>query len=282
MKNQKILVTGAGGFVGTALCRRLLKRGFEVYGLGRHKPDIKGLTGFFRQDITRSFSLDPVFDCVIHLAGHNVTYVGNRGPGLYRKVNVLGTEHVIKAVKSKKFIFLSTAKIYAQNGIPIKEDSPVRPQNNYEKSKFQAELKCRSLVSQKKLVIIRSVNIVGPGQKDKAILPVLFKKARAGKPFEIFMPRDLVLQFLFVEDVVEAILKFIVKDNISGTFNLASKVRIRLDDLAFRVKERTRCSSEVRFTNRSTCQFSEIFGLKAEKTIHWKAKTSLDKILKGF
>ena len=282
IKPAKILVTGANGFVGQALCRRLIKLGYSVYGLDRSSPIVVGLTHSYQQDITQSFTLSEDFNFVFHLAAYNVTHVGHQSAQQYQTVNVLGTQNVVAAVKTAHFVLLSTTKVYLSQGKMIDENAPVLPLQEYEKSKLAAEEVCRKELDNCSLVIFRSVNIVGKGQPEKAVIPVLFKKARANEPLEIFGPRSAVLQFLFVEDAVDAFVKRIDKSHISGVYNLAGPYHIRLDELAQQIKQICHSSSEIRYNNNDLVEFSQVSSAKAEKAFNWQAKTPMYKILESY
>ncbi|MCB9757526.1 MAG: NAD(P)-dependent oxidoreductase [Candidatus Omnitrophica bacterium] len=281
-QSAKILVTGANGFVGQALCRRLIHLGYSVFGLDRNSPVIAGLTHFYQQDITQSFTLKEDFDFVFHLAAYNVTHVGQQSAHQYQMVNVLGTQNVVAAVKTAHFVLLSTTKVYLAQGKIIDEDAPLLPLQEYEKSKLAAEEVCRKELDNRSLVILRCVNIVGAGQPEKAVIPVLFKKAKAGETLEIFGPRSTVLQFLFVEDVVDAFVHLIEKNNVSGVYNLAGSQHIRLDELAFQIKEICHSNSEIHYNNEDLVEFSQVSSAKAEKALHWQAKTSIQEILASY
>lgn len=281
-QSAKILVTGANGFVGQVLCRRLIKLGYPVYGLDRSACAVTGLTHFYQQDITQSFTLNEDFDFVFHLAAYNVTHVGHQSAQQYQTVNVLGTQNVVAAVKAAHFVLLSTSKVYLACGKMIDEDAPLLPLQEYEKSKLAAEEVCRKKFDNHSLVIFRSVNIVGAGQPEKAVIPVLFKKAKAGELLEIFGPRTAVLQFLFVEDAVDAFVHLIEKNYVSGVYNLAGPYHIRLDELAQSIKKICHSSSEIQYKNDDLTEFSQVSSAKAEKALHWQAKTSIQEILASY
>ena len=283
MATPKILVTGANGFVGRALCRRLLELDCRVYGLDiNDKGAGEGFKRFYSIDITHPFELTEKFDFVFHLAAHNVTHVGSQSADLYQLVNVRGTENVLNCAPAKNFIFLSTAKVYRAEGKPITENSAIEPASKYEASKFAAENICRELFVRGKLCVFRSVNIVGPGQPDKAVIPVLFKKAAAGEAMEIFGPRESFLQLLYVKDAVDAFVQVVERDGLAGNYNLASKDHMRLDELAESIKQICGSKSEIRLTNQALAPFSEVLANKVEKALGWKAKTTIREILEKY
>lgn len=280
MNSCKILVTGANGFVGKVLARRLAGKGHRVLALDRSQAGGSPAVEFYEQDISIPFQLSEEFDFVFHLAAHNVTHVGDRGAGLYEQINVLGTENVLNAARCRNFIFLSTTKVYKNEGKPVTEDSPLLPVNEYEKSKLAAESVCAKIFKGENLCMFRSVNIVGPGQPEKAVIPVLFKKAMSDEPLEIFGARESFLQFVFVEDAVEAFLKVCERDGVCGIFNLASRDNIRLDELARDIKRLCRSRSEIRFTSNTAAPFCEVIADKAKNELGWQAKTGVAEILK--
>ena len=93
------------------------------------------------------------FDFVFHFAAVNQTHIGKKTYSIYHKVNVLGTENVIKALNFDKFVFMSSAKIYEMNGVKIDESSPVLPIAEYEKSKLEAEKVCKNNIKKDGLAI---------------------------------------------------------------------------------------------------------------------------------
>ncbi len=280
IKFMKILVTGANGFVGRVLVRRLIEKGAIVFALDRVNAGGVPAVKFYEQDIGVPFELSEEFDFVFHLAAHNVTHVGDRGAELYETINVRGTENVLKSAPCRNFIFLSTAKVYKNEGRPVTEDSSLLPANEYEKSKLAAESVCAKIFKGENLCMFRSVNIVGSGQPEKAVIPVLFKKAMSGEPLEIFGARESFLQFVFVEDAVEAFLKVCERDGVCGVFNLASRDNIRLDELARDIKRLCRSRSEIHFTNTAVVPFCEVLADKAKSELGWQAKTGIAEILK--
>ncbi len=282
IKAAKILVTGANGFVGSALCRRLIKAGHAVYGLDCDGPRQEGFAFFYCQDITKAFELKEDFDFVFHLAAHNVTYVGSQEENLYHLVNVIGTQNVAKAVQTRHFVFVSTTKVYLAEGKPVDEESPVLPLQEYEKSKLAAETLCCELLEPSRVLIFRCANIVGSSQPQKAVIPVLFQKALLGETMPIFVPRGLVLQFLFIEDLVDAFVLVIEKKTLSGIYNLAGFEYVRLDQLAQMIKDICRSNSPIDFGDESTPVFSEIISLKAQNALGWTAKAGLKEILAAY
>ena len=282
-KSYKILVTGASGFIGRAFIQTLNHNAHAVYGLDLHFPDsLKNyrLKDFYTVDLTKPFELKGSFDFVFHLAGYNVTHVGPREESLYLQVNVEGTKNLLKAAPIKNFIFLSTSKVYKNEGKVINEDSKVAPENDYEKSKLQAEIICQKYFKGSHLTILRSVNIVGPGQSAKAVIPVFFENALAGKPLNIFVPGETHLQFVAVSDLIELFKATIEHGGLSGIFNVAPNEKIRIDELASQIIQLCGSRSKINFSNSSSVLFSEVDSKKINTALGWQTQRRLSEILK--
>jgi dTDP-glucose 4,6-dehydratase len=220
------------------------------------------------------------FDCVVHLAAYNVTHVGARDQDLYQRVNVDGTRNLLRALRARDFIFLSTSKVYKNDGSELTEDSLLAPQDDYARSKLLAEDVCRTCFQGERLTIFRSVNIIGPGQPVKALIPVLFRKALAGEPLEIFVPKDLLLQLLYVDDAVKAIEAVLTRGGLSGVFNLSPDEVVRTDQLSSKVKDICSSVSAIVFTNEGKAVFSRVSCARVQDQLGWKAAVRVEDALK--
>jgi dTDP-glucose 4,6-dehydratase len=285
MNKYNILVTGVNGFVGKALIQKLSNDEYNIYALDIMPPDSfadSKIKRFYQQDLTKPFKLDEAFDFVFHLAAYNVTHVGSANPEEYRKVNVLGTENLLRSANISNLVFLSTAKVYKTEGNLIDEDSALKPMHDYEKSKLESENICRKQFKGENLCIFRSINIVGPGQSRKAIIPVLFNNAILGKPLDIFAPKEFFLQFLYIDDITRLFEIVMAQGGVSGIFNLFSKDKIRIDKLAFEIIQLCQSSSTISFFNQTRAIFSEVISKKLKKTFGWEAQIEIKEILQKY
>jgi nucleoside-diphosphate-sugar epimerase len=279
---MNILVTGANGFIGQRLSSRLIDQGHQVFGLSLKSPSNTplGFKAYYQQDISKPFSLNGTFDLVIHLAAYNITHVGDKDGGHYTAINVDGTKHVLQAVQTKKFILLSTAKVYKNVGIPLTEDSPLEAKGAYEQSKLKAEEACQAFFKKGSLVILRPVNVVGWGQAAKAVIPVFFEKAKTNQPLDIIYPAHTPMQFVYVDDLADAVMFLISHENVDGIFNIAHEKTVNLEQLARAVITITHSSSVLNITrNAPEMLFSPVVCAKAYQQLGWKANTGLPKIL---
>lgn len=280
---MKILVTGGNGFVGQALVHALVRGLHEVYALdlkdeGYFKND--SIHGFYGQDIGEPFRLGKHFDFVFHLAAYNVTHVGDAAAKTYRRVNVGGTKHVLEAMAADHFVFLSTTKVYQRAPGVIDEDSLVAPMHPYEQSKLQAEDFCRQSFTGKSLTILRSVNIIGPGQTEKAVIPVFITRALRHESLNVFAPRGQWLQFIFVDDIVRLMVTILERSGgLGGLFNVAMDDIIRLEELVARVKSICGSKSPVLFGDEARAEETRVSFAKLAKALPWQPRVRLDAAL---
>lgn len=169
-----ILITGASGFVGGALARRLVEQGSGVRTLGRTQPGID--TEFFEGSIddqqVSSKALKGV-DCVIHLAGraHQLRETSVDPLEDFRAANSrLSQELATQAIEAgvRRFVFISSIGVngaFTQDGRPFTEASQPEPHSPYALSKYEAEVALRRLAerSHMELVIIRPPLVYGAG-----------------------------------------------------------------------------------------------------------------------
>jgi nucleoside-diphosphate-sugar epimerase len=165
----------------------------------------------------------------------------------------------------------------------LTEESPLAPQGAYEQSKLKAEEECRAFLKNENLVILRSVNVVGWGQAPKAVLPVFFQKAKANQPLDIIHSPDTPMQFVYVDDLIDAIEDVIDQKKACGIFNLAHDETVSLEQLARKIIAMTGSSSVINITDNTRKNiFSPVSCAKARQQLGWKAKTGLTEILKAY
>ncbi len=206
---NKILVTGATGFVGKRLVRRLLDDGHTVTILTRDVSRAKSFFGdavsVYEGDITRPETLKGLarrqFSYVFHLAAE----LNESSPDLW-VINVDGTRNLLESIKGKKlnrFIYLSSIGVLGQTNGPAREDMPYNPETKYEESKAEAEriITYFWLKHHIPYTIIRSTIIYGPNR----IFAEILKAAKSGYP--LIGRGNNRFHLIYVDDVVDALVK---------------------------------------------------------------------------
>lgn len=148
--SEKVLVTGASGFVGTALCEELVAAGKSVKGVGRAKREGFPAAAVFESIDLASGDLDEALvgdaDCVFHLAGQAHGKGGTEAQQLdgFRRANVdvsVNLANLAIAAGVRRFVFVSSIGVHGTrtDGEPISENSAFRPASSYADSKLEAE-----------------------------------------------------------------------------------------------------------------------------------------------
>lgn len=192
----KIAVTGANGFVGTALCQRLLMDGHQVTALTRNPWHFSGVSNQVISDYTNPdlVNLLKGHNCVVHLAAktHSGTKATKKNLAVYRAINLELSENLAKAAIAagiSRFIYLSSIKVNGEQTFdkPFHHTDTPKPEDAYGISKLEAEQSLRVIFSgtETGLVIIRPPLIWSP-HETKGNLALLSKWAnwRIPLPFK--------------------------------------------------------------------------------------------------
>jgi NAD dependent epimerase/dehydratase len=303
---KKVLVTGAGGFIGSHLTELCVRRGMKVRAFVRynsrnhwgwlegspHLKDIEVVTGDIRD-------YDSVFHAmkgcreVFHLAaliGIPYSYVS---PQAYIKTNVEGTYNVLQSAKElglKNVIITSTSETYGTaQYVPIDESHPAVGQSPYSASKIAADQLALSFYRSFGLPvrIVRPFNTFGPRQSARAVIPTIITQILSGqrelKLGNVTPTRD----FTYVKDTVRGFLEIARTKEFAGeAVNLGTGVEISIGDLAFKVatllKKKVRIASE---RERVRGKRTEVERLRCDNTkvtsqTRWKPEYDLDSGLK--
>lgn len=229
---KRAAVTGASGFVGTALVQRLAEAGVIVVGTDRYAPESPlPVESFVVADIGDDEALAGVVagvDVVFHLGA--VASIARAPQGLYQRVNVEGTDRVLSLARAagvQRVVHMSSSTVYGvPDQVPISEEAPLAPACPYSRSKADAEAVCARYGDDGvEVAIIRPRVVVGPGRA--GIFALLFTFLRKGLP--ILLPGGASNQFQLtaVDDLADACLLAANSDvSVEGArvFNIGSQV----------------------------------------------------------
>ena len=311
LNNNRVLITGATGFIGSNLTKALVNKGARVIALTSRKGSNKQLIasdewfmGINKWETGNVVNFNKVNDIVarnkieiiFHLAAQALVEKGAENPAKTFKVNVEGTWNVLEAArryKVKKVIVASTTHVYGDNpNIPYKEEYCPRPTRPYETSKACAELIARSYASTYGLYVCtpRFVNVYGPGDLNFIrLVPNILKTVINGESPMIWNKR-IVRDFLYVDDAVRAYLamaeKNLKKKEGAHVFNFGSGKARSIYDIAEKIVRISK-NKKVKITKgeRPEGREGEILKqyvtiAKAKKELGWGPKVSLNEGLK--
>lgn len=221
------LVTGINGFVGANMAVRLLEEGFRVVGMFRdlreHNPiQDFGLTDsvtLVQASINHYKELERILskyevDMVFHFAAESIVSSAGRMPTNVLKSNVQGTWTVLEAVRNVDeeiyTLVASSDKVYGQHeNLPLDESAPLLGDGIYEMSKVCTDVIARSYAKNydMPIVVSRAVNLFGPGDRNKRIVPNTIRDILDNKPPLIFnLQYEDLREYLYVKDAIEAFL----------------------------------------------------------------------------
>lgn len=252
LKNQTVLVTGGGGFIGSRLCERLVQSGATVRAFVRYtsraeigllrflEPDILKKVEIIRGDL-RDFSAVAQalrgVDIVFHLGALISIPYSYVHPVETVQTNLLGTLNILEACRKSgaKLVHTSTSEVYGTAlRVPIDEDHPLQGQSPYSASKIGADKLVESYFRSFGLptVTVRPFNTYGPGQSTRAVIPTIITQALAGGVVRLGN-LDAIRDFTYLDDTVEGFLLTAQADTWNGeTYNLGSGEEISIGAIA--------------------------------------------------
>ena len=250
---MKVLVTGAGGFVGSHLVQGLLARGATVRAFLRYTSEGNiGMLRYLSEDERAALELyygdlrdsDAVLaaargmSAIIHLGALIGIPYSFRHMREVLDVNVLGTLNVLQAARLQgeiRVIHASSSEVYGSaQYVPIDEGHPLNAQSPYAATKTAADQLVGSYRAafDTPVVILRPFNTYGPRQSTRAVIPTIITQALAGGPVRLgalHPTRD----FTYVEDVVAAYCMALEGDAVLGqTLNIGTNQEISIGELA--------------------------------------------------
>lgn len=271
---NKILVTGASGFIGKALISRLKARKRAVIPVNSVDGDIANretLANFAQQDIAHVF----------HLAGKTFVPDSWDDPQAFCQTNVLGTINVLEFCRKKHIpMTYVSAYVYGHpDSLPIGESSAIRPSNPYALTKRLAEEACEFYASAYDLTVttIRPFNVYGVGQAESFLIPAIISQT-LGVGEEIVV-KDLAPRrdYVYLEDLVTALL--VTLDKVGGyrVYNIGSGVSLSVQEVIDAIQEAAGTHKKIVCVN--TVRTNELIDVvadisKAGNELGWRPETS--------
>lgn len=247
---KKILVTGAAGFIGFHLSRKLLEQGFFVTGYDnlndyyevtlkedrlRILENYKNFT-FIKGDVAIKEEVDELFqtvkpDYVIHLAAQAGVRYSIENPKAYMDSNITGFFHILEALRiygTKHLVYASSSSVYGANKkIPFStEDKTDQPVSFYAVTKKTNELMAYtySHLYQIPATGLRFFTVYGPyGRPDMAYFSFA-KSIWEEKPIKVFNNGNLYRDFTYIDDIVEGMVRIMEKPPVPDTNQVRHKV----------------------------------------------------------
>ena len=251
-QGRQVLVTGAGGFIGSHLVDALARRGASVRGFVRYtsmggvgwlddlEPDVRRAVEIYQGDLVNPEAVARAAEgceVIFHLGALIPIPYSFRHPREYVAANVEGTTNVLEAARRSgcRVVQTSTSEVYGTaQVVPIDELHPLVPQSPYAASKVASDQLALSYQRSFELpvVVVRPFNTFGPRQSARAIIAAIAVQALTRDVVEIGATRP-TRDFVYVADTVEGFLRAAEQEGVEGeVFNLGSGREITIGDLA--------------------------------------------------
>lgn len=246
MRNRNILLLGGGGFIGTALARRLCEKKFNVHILSRHFParQIAPNMIFHKGNLDDREILERVLpECktIIHLASSTTPGSSSRQPALEADKNITPTLRFLDILQSYKnfhIIFVSSGGTLYGNpeSTPVDETHPLTPLSFHGAGKVAIETFLRTLSTfpEKSTTIVRPSNVYGPGQPLRSgfgVIRTMLEHIRCGTVMEIWGDGTSIRDFLYIDDMLAALIHLIDFPHDNNTYNVGSGIGYSLNQL---------------------------------------------------
>ncbi len=249
---RQVLVTGAGGFIGSHLTEALIRAGYGVrafvhynsrgsWGWLDHIEDpIKSELDVFAGDIQDPHGVRTAMkgcDVVFHLAALIGIPYSYHSPDIYVDVNVKGTLNVAQAARElgvDKLIHTSTSEVYGTaRFVPITESHPLQGQSPYSASKIGADQIALSFYTSfgVPVTVVRPFNTYGPRQSARAVIPTVITQIAAGKKQIKLGALSPTRDFNYVKDTVNGFIAVVQSAKSLGeVINIGSNYEITIGD----------------------------------------------------
>ncbi|HKJ26162.1 MAG TPA: NAD-dependent epimerase/dehydratase family protein [Anaerolineales bacterium] len=266
---MNFLITGAAGFLGSALANQLAREGHQVRGLddlSTGEPQaLYEDVHFTRGDVNdrpKLWTLLQDVDCVYHLAARVLVAESLLYPREYNAVNVGGTVSLMEAMRDVgvgRVVFISSGAVYGeQQAQPVHESVMPQPHSPYAVSKLAAEFYVNTIGALWGIdtVILRVFNAYGPGQHmppaHAPLIPNFLRQAIRGGTLVVHGDGHQTRDYIYVRDVVRAMVAAATAPNLNQSIiNIGSGQETSVRDIAKKILPLTGNSAEILYTPRN-------------------------------
>ncbi len=308
---MKILITGGAGLIGSNLCKNLISNGYEVYvvdNLWRGKLenlkdnnnyiiDIKNnFFNFDLRELENCLKVTKDIDLIIHLADivAGINFVFDNELFIFRSNLLINSNILNSAIENNvsKILYVGTACSYPlerQNKLnlpPLKEDEvyPANPESSYGWSKLMGEYEMELANKLKHIETgtLRLHNVYGPpceiSPEKSQVIPSLIRKLIKNEEFIVWGSGQQRRAFLYVDDVVDGILKYIDKGFGKGTIQLSPENSTSISEVAEKLLEISKKNIKIIYDTSKPEGDKDRTGdtSKARKDLDWKPTTSIN------
>ena len=294
MNKKRVLVTGGAGFLGSHLCDRFLREGWDVVCMDNlitgSADNISHLIGnpgfeFIKHDVTNFIHVSGQLDLILHFASPASPIDYLEMPIQTLKVGSLGTHKALGLAKEKKarFLLASTSEVYGDPLVHPQPESywgnvnPIGFRGVYDEAKRFAEAMTMAYhrYHQVETRIVRIFNTYGPRMRldDGRALPTFMAQALRGESITVFGKGEQTRSFCYVDDLIEGIYRLSQSDEVEPV-NIGNPEEITIFDFAKEIVELTGSRSQIVFKDlpKDDPQVRRPDITRARKILNWEPK----------
>lgn len=245
---SRVLIFGAGGFVGSYLCKEFLNNGYKVSGTDKGEGSaLPSEVDFYRTDLMQANEVEKLIgqiqpDIIVNLAAISSVGASWNMPQTTMAINVVGALNIMEAARKSeqkpRILFVGSSEEYVISENPLDENTQLNANNPYGISKVTQEQFAKLYREQYglKIYCVRPFNHTGIGQRDSFVLPSFCKQVaeidKSGKDGKIQVGNLKVKRdFSHVKDVVRAYRMIVESDNCNQIYNVGSGNAYSLEDM---------------------------------------------------
>lgn len=267
MSNKRVLITGAAGFLGSHLCDRFIREGFDVVGMDNlitgdlrnieHLFKLKEFE-FYHHDVSKFIHVPGNLDYILHFASPASPIDYLKIPIQTLKVGALGTHNCLGLAKAKgaRMLVASTSEVYGDPLVhPQNEEywgnvNPVGPRGVYDEAKrfMESITMAYHTFHQVETRIVRIFNTYGPRMRlnDGRALPAFIGQALRGEDLTVFGDGSQTRSFCYVDDLIEGIFRLLMSDY-PYPVNIGNPSEISLLEFAEEILKLTGAQTKISF-----------------------------------
>lgn len=245
---SRVLIFGAGGFVGSYLCKEFLNNGYKVSGTDKGEGSaLPSEVDFYKTDLMQADEVEKLIgqiqpDIIVNLAAISSVGASWNMPQTTMAINVIGALNIMEAARKSeqkpRILFVGSSEEYVISENPLDENTQLNANNPYGISKVTQEQFAKLYKEQYglKIYCVRPFNHTGIGQRDSFVLPSFCKQVakidKSGKDGKIQVGNLKVKRdFSHVKDVVRAYRMIVESDNCNQIYNVGSGNAYSLEDM---------------------------------------------------
>ena len=245
---SRVLIFGAGGFVGSYLCKEFLNNGYKVSGTDKGEGSaLPSEVDFYKTDLMQVNEVEKLIgqiqpDIIVNLAAISSVGASWNMPQTTMAINVIGALNIMEAARKSeqkpRILFVGSSEEYVISENPLDENTQLNANNPYGISKVTQEQFAKLYRDQYglKIYCVRPFNHTGIGQRDSFVLPSFCKQVaeidKSGKDGKIQVGNLKVKRdFSHVKDVVRAYRMIVESDNCNQIYNVGSGNAYSLEDM---------------------------------------------------